>query len=395
MTGTRGGEDADYLMTGATGFLGSHIMAGLLRRGKRLVIAGRASGNRSLQERIRTLLAWFGIEHLQGAIEYHETDFMAPRMGLDEENYETVCDRGLSIIHCASDTSFMEKDRAKVMASNVESLTGILTFACKSKTRCFHLISSAYAAGTDHTECAEGPVTSTRFTNVYEESKARAEAIVSGRCREAGLPFTIIRPSIIYGDSATGRSLKFNALYYPVRSLLLIRDIYLEDIKNDHGARSTEYGIHIGEHGTLHLPLRIRLPHEGRINLVPVDHFTETVLSIVQSPTPGAVYHITARNAVSMRQLASYTERFLHISGIEVVGGAPPPDQDEARNPPEEFFDHFIKAYRPYMSDQRVFRREHTDSLTASTLPPDLSYEIFQRCMSFAVSVDWGKKLFG
>jgi hypothetical protein len=95
-----------------------------------------------------------------------------------------------------------------------------------------------------------------------------------------------------------------------------------------------------------------------------------------------------------MLRLASYTERFLNITGIEVVIGSGTSDLDETKNPPEELFDHFIKAYRPYISDQRRFRRENTDRATSGALPPDLSYDVFQRCMSFAVSVDWGKKLF-
>ena len=144
----------------------------------------------------------------------------------------------------------------------------------------------------------------------------------------------------------------------------------------------------------LHLPIRIFIPNEGKINLVPVDYFTETILSIIENPVTETFYHITGNNPESMVRLASYTERFLNITGIEVAIGSGTSDPDETRNPPEELFDHFIKAYRPYISDQRSFRRENTDRATCGTLPTDLSYEVFQRCMSFAVSVDWGKKLF-
>ena len=179
MTGREIGDDEKYLITGATGFLGSHLMAGLLLKGKSLVIAGRASGTESLERRIGKLLAWFGIEHLEGLLECHETDFLKGRMGLGKDEYATLCSKGLNIIHCASDTSFREKDRAKVMKSNVESLTEIVNFACKSSSRCFHFISSAYAAGIDHSECTEVPVTSKEFANVYKESKAQAEKIVS------------------------------------------------------------------------------------------------------------------------------------------------------------------------------------------------------------------------
>jgi nucleoside-diphosphate-sugar epimerase len=385
-------NDEKYLLTGATGFLGSHIMAELLLKGKKVVITGRASKNESLKERIQILLHWFGIKHLEGMLEFYETDFLKTRLGLDKNEYDNLCAKSLTIIHCASDTSFAEKNRKTVMRSNVENLTEILNFALKSRTGCFHFISSAYAVGTDNIECPEAPVNSVHFTNVYEESKALAENIVSQKCREGELPFTIIRPSIVYGNSISGRSLKFNALYYPVRSLQYIKEIYLNDIKNNSGIKSMENGIYINDKGMLHLPIRIFIPNEGKINLIPVDYFTDTILSIIEKPGTNTFYHITSNTPESMVRLASYTERFLNITGIEIVLGTS--DADEMRNPAEELFDHFIKVYRPYLSDKRVFLRENTDRATCGVFPPDLSYDIFQRCMTFAVSANWGKKLF-
>ena len=384
--------DEKYLLTGATGFLGSHIMAELLLKGKSVVLAGRPLGGESLKERVGKLLHWFGIKHLEGLLEFYETDFLKIRLGLGEDEYENLCSRRLSVIHCASDTSFSEKNRERVMKSNVESLTEILNFTLKSRTPCFHFISTAYAAGTDNIECPEAPVNSDHFTNFYEESKACAENIVSKQCREGEVPYTIIRPSIVYGNSITGRSLKFNALYYPVRFLKHIRDIYLNDIKNNNGTKSTESGIYINDKGVLHLPIRIFIPNEGKINLIPVDYFTETILSIIEKPATETFYHITSNKPESMVRLASYTEHFLNITGIEIVIGTS--DTDEMRNPPEELFDHFIKAYRPYLSDKRIFMRKNTDRVTCRNLPPDLNHEIFQRCMTFAVLADWGVKLF-
>jgi len=381
-----------YMLTGATGFLGSHVMAGLLNKGERVVIVGRPAGRESLAERIRRLLGWFGIKHCEEQLEFHEIDFLKPRLGLGADDYERLRRRGLPIIHCASDTSFAEKKRTKVMRSNVESLNELLNFAEQSRTSYFHLVSSAYAAGTDSRECPEALVNSKHFNNVYEESKAQAEDIVSARCRKEQIPHTIIRPSIVYGDSLTGRSLRFNALYFPVRSMQQIRDIYLDEIKSNHGIKSAECGIHLDYEGVLHLPVRIFIPNGGKINLIPVNYFTETVLSILENPLNETIYHVTSNHPQSMAGLASYTERFLKISGIEVVIGTAA--SEKMRNPPEELFDHFIKAYRPYISDQRIFKRENTDRATGGILPPDFSYEIFQRCMAFAVSADWGKKLF-
>jgi len=75
-------DNEKYLITGATGFLGSNIMAALLLKGNGVVIAGRASSTESLEERIRKLLAWFGIEHLEKHLEFYETIFSKYEWGL-------------------------------------------------------------------------------------------------------------------------------------------------------------------------------------------------------------------------------------------------------------------------------------------------------------------------
>jgi len=67
MTGMKKRDNVRYIITGATGFLGSNIMAGLLL--KVMVCHSRTTlGTESLKDRIRKLLAWFGIEHLQGLL---------------------------------------------------------------------------------------------------------------------------------------------------------------------------------------------------------------------------------------------------------------------------------------------------------------------------------------
>ena len=69
------------------------------------------------------------------------------------------------------------------------------------------------------TICKECFSSSTDFINVYEESKASWLKTLSDILQKESIPFTLIRPSIVYGDSNTGRSLQFNALYFPLQSV--------------------------------------------------------------------------------------------------------------------------------------------------------------------------------
>jgi len=401
------------VLTGATGFLGSHLMAALLKQGYRLIILGRATPESTLSERIDQLLRWFGLEGCTDQLELVEIDFSKPRFGLSEKRYTELCATTDQIIHCASDTNFSERNRARVMAANVSNLQAILAFAADSRVDFFHYISTVYAVGVKNGRCYEQFLTSEKFNNVYEESKAEAESIIATHCRNQAIPFTIIRTSIVYGDSQTGRSLKFNALYFPVKSLQHIRDIYLNDIKNHGGVKSRQCDIFLNEDGFLHLPLRIYFPHAGTINLVSVDYFVTATLAVVANALAGQVYHLTSDTPPTVETLAVYCEQFLKIKGIEIVYGDPPlshlnqwgqkgggliqvgrKEGRIMRNPPEELFDRFIAPYRPYLADQRMFARENSARATNGLAPPEFTYQIFERCMEFAVGVEWGKTLF-
>ena len=204
-----------YVLTGATGFLGGHLMAALLERGDRLVVLGRSSNGTPLRERIVRYARWLGQGDRSDRVESIEADFLRPRCGLSPAVYESLCSRALPIIHAASDTRFSEVKRSEITEANVLGLKGVLELAEDSRSPFFHYISTAYASGTGSGGCPERVADSDEFANVYEETKARAEreVIAALRARRA-IPYTLIRPSIVYGDSRTGRSTRFNALYF-------------------------------------------------------------------------------------------------------------------------------------------------------------------------------------
>ena len=379
-------------LTGATGFLGSHLMASLLSGGYKIIVLGRPNKKETLKERILRLLRWFEIEELAGQLELVEIDFLNPLLGIPEPEYKKLCAITEQIIHCASDTSFSERKRDNVFKSNVASLKGILEFAADAKVSFFYYISTAYVAGTNVTICKECLSSSTDFLNVYEESKALAENIIAAFCKKNSISYSIIRPSIVYGDSRTGRSLKFNALYFPLQSVKYIMEIYLNDIKNNSGIKSKPFGIFIDEEGYLFLPLRIYLPKEGTLNIVPVDYFVNATMKIIEKATPGGIYHLTNNSHTKLEIISVYSKQFMKIKGVEIIYGRS--EDNVLRNPAEELFDRFIEPYRAYLSDNRIFDRINTDLVTDNLHPPEFTYEIFKNCMEYAISVNWGESIF-
>ena len=102
-----------------------------------------------------------------------------------------------------------------------------------------------------------------RFLNAYEEHKCRAEVRVRERSRT--LPVAVFRPSIIVGDSRTGRICSFASLYSPLR--------------------------HIAD-GTLR---RMPCAANARVDLIPVDYVAEAIARLTtQSRAAGVTYQLCA-----------------------------------------------------------------------------------------------------
>ncbi len=376
------------VLTGATGFLGAFLMAGLLERGYHVTVLGRSSRESSLASRLKAIVRWLDVD-TKGRLYSIEADFSKKQMGLDGLEYSRLCANADQIIHCASDTSFSQGNRERVMAANVGNLSVLLDFAADSRARRLHYVSTAYVSGRCSGLCMEAPVAPLNFTNVYEESKAMAEGIVRLRCESIGLPLVLLRPSIVYGHSMTGKSLKFNALYYALKSLLMVRDIFVKDILEQGGKRSQKWGFSLLDDGTLHMPLNVYMPGNGSVNLISVDHFVDATLCIIKHPQSEGIYHITCDDPPEISALMEYGQRFAKVSGLKALwNGA---GKNALSNPAEEMFDRLMEPYRPYFSDGRIFDRSRTKMITNGLATPPLTYDIFERCMAYALTCDWGR----
>ncbi len=381
------------LVTGATGFLGAHLAAALVDEGYRVAVLARGSKGASAADRVARLAGWFGLSERQAAsIEVVEGDILRPerlasRPGGDAMRFD-------EIVHCASSTAFAERKRAEVEAANIGGLRNVLELAARSGCDLFHHISTAYAAGRRTGACREDWVEAGPFTNVYEETKARGEILARDACRREGIRLNVYRPSIVTGDSRTGRTLRFNALYYPVKAVVLLRDIYLADIREREGRRAAAMGVRLVDGGALFMPIRFEAGGEGGINLVPVDFFVRAFRAVFEDELEGGIFHIVNPRTTPIGDVVSYTRRYFNLAGLEARG----PDAFAAspRNALERLYDSTLDAYRPYMSDTRSFDDARSAAARGrrGLVCPGFDYAVFARCMDYAVETDWGAKLF-
>jgi len=388
-------KSGTIFLTGGTGFLGSHLAVHLLCRGYRVVMLARKSNHMGAEERVIQLLSWFAISPNRGwKLEVIEGDIEKPDLGLGRETHDRLARSIDEIIHAASNTSFAERKRHQVESSNITGLRNVLELARQSKCGFFHYISTAYVAGELSGLCKEELVEQNRFTNVYEETKYRGERMVAEVCTEEGIRHTMYRPSIVYGDSKTGRSIRFNAVYYPVRTLLFLKSLFEIDIRERGGKKAAGMGVRLEEDGSLRLPIRVTIADNGGVNLIPVDHFVEAFAAIMETSV-GGVFHIVNNKLKKCEELIDYTQRLFGMKGIKPVtacnGGS------HARNPLEALFDGYVEMYAPYIKDARIFENRKAACVLVSRniACPDFDFEIFSRCMRYAVEVGWGAKLFG
>jgi len=391
----RAGKSSRILLTGGTGFLGSHIAVKLIQAGYRVYLLARGDRGLSAGERVARLLDWHGVgakprqnlRVVEGTIE-------RPDLGLEAGRREVLLGNIDEIIHAASNTSFAERKRPAVEAANIGGLRNMLDFAVQSRCFFFHYLSTAYAAGRKIGLCREDLVESGEFTNPYEETKARGEKIAFDRCRSEGIRLNIYRPTIVYGDSWTGRSLRFNAVYYPVKTAVFLKNLYEADIRERGGKKAGLLGIRMEDDGRLHMPLRLELGPEGGINLIPVNYFTEAFIALMEECPGGGIFHIANSRPKRIEDIIEYAKTLFRLQGVESCRA-----EDflvRPKNALEILFASYLEAYAPYMRDPRLFDLTKSGAVLERKhfVCPEFNYEIFAKCMNYAVEVDWGAKLF-
>jgi thioester reductase-like protein len=251
------------LLTGATGFVGREILSRFLERGDRRVFAlVRAKDD---DEAAGRLPAHARLTAIAGDIE--EGD-----LGLSGEARERMRAEVETVLHCAASVSF-ELGLAESREVNVEGTRRMLDFArsCPRLER-FSYVSTAYVAGEpDRLFHEDELAVGQHFRNSYERSKFEAELAV--RREGAGIRLQVFRPSIVVGDSNTGRTSSFNVLYGPLKAF----------------ARGKVPAI----------PARRDAP----VDIVPVDYVADRVYELATNGPDGTFHLVAGRNATTVGRL--------------------------------------------------------------------------------------------
>jgi nucleoside-diphosphate-sugar epimerase len=187
---------------GATGYLGTLAAATLLAEERcRLILPVR--GRWSREQALRPILA--ECEASGRRIDSADLDRLEvtdlPETARIAELAGRFRDLGANrIVHCAGSVDYF--DRPKLVAANVELTDAIARLAVGLDLECLYYLSTAFSCGYKSDRVPERlhPAPESDPTD-YTWSKREAESILA----RSGVPFVIIRPSVVVGDSRDGR----------------------------------------------------------------------------------------------------------------------------------------------------------------------------------------------
>ena len=182
------------LLTGATGYLGSHILHELMRRKMSVICLVR--NEQKLKE---TLKYYFPREHEYFAYKVVLGDIAEPMLGLDEKDYLALAKKVDMVIHTAANVSHAG-NYADFERTNVLGTQNVIDFCFKAGAVLQHTsTASVHGAGTvaQHNPDAKFDEFSLDIgqeysQNVYIHSKYKAEELVL-LAREEGLEANIFR----------------------------------------------------------------------------------------------------------------------------------------------------------------------------------------------------------
>jgi thioester reductase-like protein len=299
-------SDKTILITGATGFLGSHLAARLLENGCRVTALARASNNGSAKRRIEDVLREVGVSQFDN-LEVHEGDISLPNLGLNECARRQIVSATDEVWHCAASLSFQEQDREEIYRMNVDGTRHVIDLVKQIPSRRLQHVSTAYIAGDRNGVALETEISvGQRFKNAYEESKCQAELLIAEEQRNAAIVASVYRPSIVIGDSKSGRATHFHGVYAFIRALWAMLQRFRR--------RSSP------QPGLVNVPLRVLGIETQTLNFVPIDYVVDAMIEISQRPdSAGGTYHLANPSATENRIWLPTICRLLRAEGIHLV----------------------------------------------------------------------------
>jgi NAD(P)-dependent dehydrogenase (short-subunit alcohol dehydrogenase family) len=249
-----------YFVTGATGFIGRHLVEELLReREGEIHVLVREGSRERLDELIERWDAGDRVRPVVG-------DLQAPQLGVDEAWIEEHRGRIQHFFHLAAIYDMTAEDERNERL-NVDGTRNAVALANALEAGTLHHTSSIAVAGSYHGLFREDMFDEGQeLPSAYHRTKFESEKIVR---EQSQVPWRVYRPAIVVGHSQTGEMDKIDGPYYFFKATQKLRHWLPEWFPL--------VGLEV-----------------GYTNIVPVDYVATAMDTIAHRPgLDGQAFHLT------------------------------------------------------------------------------------------------------